>query len=110
MRIGIVCPYSFDEPGGVQAHILDLATVFIEQGHDVEVLGPAAPLRLLQVVLLVIGERCRTMPPPSTTSRVSVRATCHSEQVMRSFCSKHTWRGTAVITLAAVPACPLPGR
>ncbi|MDK8807559.1 glycosyltransferase family 4 protein [Corynebacterium striatum] len=43
MRIGIVCPYSFDEPGGVQAHILDLATVFIEQGHHVEVLGPAAP-------------------------------------------------------------------
>lgn len=42
MRIGIVCPYSFDEPGGVQAHILDLATVFIEQGHHVEVLGPAA--------------------------------------------------------------------
>lgn len=42
MRIGIVCPYSFDEPGGVQAHILDLATVFIEQGHDVQVLGPAA--------------------------------------------------------------------
>ncbi len=42
MRIGIVCPYSFDEPGGVQAHILDLATVFIEQEHDVQVLGPAA--------------------------------------------------------------------
>lgn len=42
MRIGIICPYSFDEPGGVQAHILDLATVFIEQGHYVEVLGPAS--------------------------------------------------------------------
>lgn len=42
MRIGIICPYSFDEPGGVQAHILDLATVFIEQGHHVEVLGPAS--------------------------------------------------------------------
>ncbi|MDO5031739.1 glycosyltransferase family 4 protein [Corynebacterium sp.] len=42
MRIGIVCPYSFDEPGGVQAHILDLATAFIEQGHHVEVLGPAS--------------------------------------------------------------------
>lgn len=42
MRIGIVCPYSFDEPGGVQAHILDLATVFIEQGHHVQVIGPAS--------------------------------------------------------------------
>lgn len=43
MRIGFVCPYSFDEPGGVQAHIIDLATVLIERGHEVQVLGPAAP-------------------------------------------------------------------
>lgn len=42
MRIGLVCPYSFDEPGGVQAHVLDLAAVFIEQGHFVQVLGPAS--------------------------------------------------------------------
>ncbi|QPK78244.1 glycosyltransferase family 4 protein [Corynebacterium lizhenjunii] len=42
MRIGLVCPYSFDEPGGVQAHILDLATVLLERGHSVQVLGPAA--------------------------------------------------------------------
>ena len=41
MRVGIVCPYSFDQPGGVQAHILDLAEVLISQGHHVEVLGPA---------------------------------------------------------------------
>lgn len=43
MRIGIVCPYSFDEPGGVQAHILDLAHVLIARGHHVEVLGPVSP-------------------------------------------------------------------
>ena len=42
MRIGIICPYSFDEPGGVQAHILDLAHVLIARGHHVEVLGPAS--------------------------------------------------------------------
>ncbi len=41
MRIGIVCPYSFDEPGGVQAHILDLARVLIDGGDHVEVIGPA---------------------------------------------------------------------
>ena len=40
MRIGLVCPYSFDEPGGVQAHILDLATHLIGQGHFVRVIGP----------------------------------------------------------------------
>lgn len=42
MRIGIVCPYSFDEPGGVQAHILDLAETFIRDGHVVQVLGPCS--------------------------------------------------------------------
>lgn len=42
MRIGLVCPYSFDEPGGVQAHMLDLATVLIDQGYFVQVLGPAS--------------------------------------------------------------------
>lgn len=42
MRIGMVCPYSFDQPGGVQAHILDLAKVYLARGHHVEVLGPAS--------------------------------------------------------------------
>lgn len=41
MRIGIVCPYSFDMPGGVQYHVRDLAEVFIAQGHVVSVLAPA---------------------------------------------------------------------
>lgn len=39
-RIGIVCPYGWDTPGGVQAHIADLATYLISQGHHVEVLAP----------------------------------------------------------------------
>jgi len=41
MRIGIVCPYSFDLPGGVQYHVRDLAEVFLTQGHVVSVLAPA---------------------------------------------------------------------
>ena len=28
MRIGIVCPYSWDVPGGVQFHVRDLAEVW----------------------------------------------------------------------------------
>jgi phosphatidylinositol alpha-mannosyltransferase len=40
-RIGIVCPYGWDTPGGVQAHIADLATYLISQGHSVSVLAPA---------------------------------------------------------------------
>jgi phosphatidylinositol alpha-mannosyltransferase len=43
MRIGMVCPYSFDVPGGVQAHVLQLAEVMREYGHDVSVLAPSSP-------------------------------------------------------------------
>jgi phosphatidyl-myo-inositol alpha-mannosyltransferase len=41
MRIGIVCPYSFEVPGGVQRHVQDLAETLIRLGHDVSVLAPA---------------------------------------------------------------------
>ncbi|KUN84803.1 alpha-(1-2)-phosphatidylinositol mannosyltransferase [Streptomyces bungoensis] len=41
MRIGIVCPYSWDVPGGVQFHIRDLAEYFLRLGHEVSVLAPA---------------------------------------------------------------------
>ncbi|MBW3086312.1 Phosphatidyl-myo-inositol mannosyltransferase [Austwickia sp. TVS 96-490-7B] len=41
MRVGIVCPYSFDVPGGVQFHVRDLAEHLIGVGHNVEVLAPA---------------------------------------------------------------------
>ncbi|TKV60326.1 glycosyltransferase family 4 protein [Nakamurella flava] len=40
MRIGLVCPYSFDIPGGVQAHVQDLARTLIGLGHHVSVLAP----------------------------------------------------------------------
>jgi phosphatidylinositol alpha-mannosyltransferase len=40
MRIGIVCPYSWDIPGGVQAHVKDLAEKLIGMGHVVSVLAP----------------------------------------------------------------------
>ncbi|OBF21951.1 glycosyltransferase family 4 protein [Mycobacterium sp. ACS4331] len=43
MRIGMVCPYSFDVPGGVQAHVLQLAEVLRADGHEVSVLAPASP-------------------------------------------------------------------
>ncbi|RRR47747.1 glycosyltransferase family 1 protein [Mycolicibacter terrae] len=43
MRIGMVCPYSFDVPGGVQAHVLQLAEVMRARGHEVSVLAPASP-------------------------------------------------------------------
>ena len=42
MRIGLVCPYSMDAHGGVQAHVMDLATELISRGYDVGALAPAS--------------------------------------------------------------------
>src|SRR5712692_10042560 len=47
MRVGIVCPYTWDVPGGAQEHVRDLAEALIDLGHQVSVISPAdddAPL------------------------------------------------------------------
>jgi phosphatidyl-myo-inositol alpha-mannosyltransferase len=41
VRVGIVCPYSWDVPGGVQYHVRDLSEVLRSRGHEVSVLAPA---------------------------------------------------------------------
>ena len=41
LKIGIVCPYGWDTPGGVQNHVRDLAEFLIAAGHKVSVLAPA---------------------------------------------------------------------
>ena len=41
MRIGVVCPYAWDIPGGVQNHVRDLAEHLIGLGHEISVLAPA---------------------------------------------------------------------
>ena len=40
MRIGMVCPYSFDEPGGVQIHAIELCAELQRRGHTVSLIGP----------------------------------------------------------------------
>ncbi len=42
LRIGIVCPYSLEVPGGVQVHVLELAKALRRLGHSVDVLAPAS--------------------------------------------------------------------
>jgi len=42
LNIGIVCPYGWDAPGGVQAHIADLRQYLVNKGHSVSVLAPTA--------------------------------------------------------------------
>ncbi|MDQ1644453.1 MAG: phosphatidyl-myo-inositol alpha-mannosyltransferase [Cryptosporangiaceae bacterium] len=59
MRVGIVCPYSFDVPGGVQAHVRDLAEALIGLGHHVSVLAPADEGEALPPYVVAAG---RAMP------------------------------------------------
>jgi phosphatidyl-myo-inositol alpha-mannosyltransferase len=40
LRVGMVCPYSFDVPGGVQNHVLGLARYLRQTGHRPYVLAP----------------------------------------------------------------------
>lgn len=41
MRIALVCPYAWDDPGGVQVHVRELAERLLARRHDVVVLTPA---------------------------------------------------------------------
>jgi phosphatidyl-myo-inositol alpha-mannosyltransferase len=41
MRIGMVCPYTWNVPGGVQEHVKELTEALIGLGHEVSVISPA---------------------------------------------------------------------
>ena len=56
LKIGIVCPYSWDTPGGVQNHIRDLAEFLITAGHDVSVLSPAIDENILPDYVVSAGK------------------------------------------------------
>lgn len=70
MKIGMVCPYSFDVPGGVQAHVVDLATVLIERGHRVSVLAPASDRTELPDFVVSAG-RAVAIPYNGSVARLS---------------------------------------
>ena len=41
MRVGLVCPYTWEVPGGVREHVSGLAEALMELGHEVSVIAPA---------------------------------------------------------------------
>ncbi|MDQ4085196.1 MAG: glycosyltransferase family 4 protein [Actinomycetota bacterium] len=61
MRIGLVCPYSLDVPGGVQNHVRDLAEALVGLGHTVSVLAPADDDEALPEYVVPAG---RAVPVP----------------------------------------------
>jgi phosphatidylinositol alpha-mannosyltransferase len=74
MRIGLVCPYSFDVHGGVQNHVRALAQDLTATGHHVQVLAPGeqgrgGPDRLPGYVTTT--GRAIAMPYNGSVARVS---------------------------------------
>jgi phosphatidyl-myo-inositol alpha-mannosyltransferase len=70
LRIGIVCPYSFDVPGGVQNHVRDLAETLIALGHHVSVLAPGDEENGEQPYVVPAG-RAVPVPYNGSVARVS---------------------------------------
>jgi phosphatidyl-myo-inositol alpha-mannosyltransferase len=70
VRIGIVSPYSFDVPGGVQNHIIDLAEALIGLGHEVSVLAPADEDADLPAYVVPAG-RALPLPYNGSVARIA---------------------------------------
>lgn len=77
MKIGMVCPYSFDVPGGVQAHVVELAQVFRERGHKVSVLAPASDGTELPDFVVSAG-RAVAIPYNGSVARLSFGPTAYT--------------------------------
>jgi phosphatidylinositol alpha-mannosyltransferase len=70
VRIGLVSPYTWDVPGGVQAHVRDLAETLIALGQDVSVLSPANDDSALPPYVVSSG-RAAPVPYNGSVARVS---------------------------------------
>ncbi len=70
LRIGMVSPYGWDVPGGVQVHIKDLAENLIAQGHSVSVLAPVSQEELLSENYVVSAGRPVPIPYNGAVARI----------------------------------------
>jgi phosphatidyl-myo-inositol alpha-mannosyltransferase len=78
MRIGMVCPYSFDVPGGVQSHVLQLAEVMQARGHRVSVLAPSSPHVALPEYVVSAG-RAVPIPYNGSVARLQFSPAVHGK-------------------------------
>ena len=73
MKIALVSPYDFTWPGGVTAHVAQLARALGRSGHEVQVLAPHSPSRDFQDSdLLVPFGRSVPLPSGGSTARVTL--------------------------------------
>ena len=84
MKVGIVFPYAWDAPGGVQTHVRDLAEILIAKGHDVSVLTPVDDASALPSYA-VDGGRPIAVPYNGSVARLTfgVKATARVRRWIR---------------------------
>lgn len=70
MRIGIVSPYAWDVPGGVQANIKDHAAYLLSHGHYVSVLAPAISEEFITEDFVVSAGKPVAIPYNGAVARV----------------------------------------
>ena len=70
MRIGMVSPYAWDVPGGVQTHIRDLANYFHSAGHEVSILAPVLDEKNLDSQYVVSAGKPIAIPYNGAVARV----------------------------------------
>jgi phosphatidylinositol alpha-mannosyltransferase len=71
MRIGMVCPYSWDVPGGAQQHSRDLTEALIADGHHVSVIAPCDAEAEAEHDYLVSAGRAIAVPYNGSVARLS---------------------------------------
>lgn len=73
MKIGLVSPYDFPYPGGVNSHIVHLREQFVARGHEVRIIAPSSsdPHELARDGVLVVG-RPRPVPASGSIARISL--------------------------------------
>ncbi len=71
MRIGLVCPYTWDVPGGVQEHVRGLADALIDLGHQVSVITPANEDEPVEPDYVVSAGRAVPVPYNGSVARLA---------------------------------------
>jgi phosphatidylinositol alpha-mannosyltransferase len=70
IKIGMVCPYGWDSPGGVQTHIRELTRHLIDEGHQVSVFAPVTNEESIQEDWLVNAGKPISIPVNGSVARV----------------------------------------
>lgn len=70
LKIGIVCPYGWDTPGGVQIHIKELAEWLIRNGNEVSVIAPVTDDQAIKEDFVISAGRPVPIPFNGSVARV----------------------------------------